>query len=130
MSTHACQNGPPRRGRRMSMDTLPPFNGAAGKFGLSPRPPLPMGYPSFPYPPQAFNGLMMPGKGLPSLMPPVFPGFMLDRPKVKTENDDAMSASDAAKKQTENAENNNMQPKGMYGELDLSMRAASQPIKT
>ena len=110
------------------MDTLPPFT-SASKYGLSPRPPMPLGYPGFPYSQQPFNGLMLPNKGLPSLMPPVFPGFLMDRQKMKTEKEDTLSPNEA-KIQTENAENNNMQPKGMYGELDLSMRAASQPIKT
>ena len=107
MTTHACQNGPPRRGRRMSMDTLPPF----GKFqGLGPRPLPPLGFPGFPYPPNPFSGLMLPGKP-PSLMAPVFPGLMLDR-KLKEE----------ARKGDDSSENNNLQSKGVYGELDLSLR--------
>ena len=127
MTTHACQNGPPRRGRRMSMDTLPPFN----KFpGLSPRPFHPLGFPGFPYPPNPFSSLMMQGKSPPSLMPPVFPGLMLDRKFAAKKEEEA--SSNEVKRGDDSSENNNLQGKGVYGGLDLSVRASnknSSPLK-
>ena len=46
------------------------------------------------------------------------------------ERERSASPNNDMKKVSETMENNNLQPKGMYGELDLSMRPTSQPIKT
>ena len=79
------------------------------------------------------GGPKPPGGAPPSLMPPVFPGLLFDRlrpPMGGVERERSASPNNDMKKVSETMENNNLQPKGMYGELDLSMRPTSQPIKT
>lgn len=133
MSTHAVVTGPPRRGRRMSMDNIPAFSNPSQFPPVTPRPPLPM-FPGFPYPsvmnnmflhPPGKGGLpFMPGMSLPGV-PPLLSPRKDDMISDKT-RESSVSPSDLKSEPTK--DNNNMPSKGLHGELDLSTR--SQAIKT
>ena len=133
MGTHAIVTGPPRRGRRMSMENMPPFS-SPGQFPpVMPRPPIGM-FPSFPY-----SNMFLPGKGLP-FVPPV--GFMPGSPmginmfgprKDVDDKEASLSPTNVMDlhKASDSTDNNNGPSKGVHGELDLSIRPPNPPaIKT
>lgn len=154
MGTHMWNNSPSRRGRRMSMDTLPPtFPGPKDGefFGGFPRPPREM----FPFPPfPGFpNGFApgLPGKmneisviqslnGTMNHLPPTSLAVMnhLNSVSLKTPggggpipsgtDPSTLKTSPSSEKlKLENNNNHPPPPSGSAGELDLSMRKSPQP---
>ena len=147
MGTHMWNNSPSRRGRRMSMDTLPPtFPSPKDSefFGGFPRPPREM-FPFHPFP-----------AGLPNGFPPGLPGKMNEISVIQSLNGTmnhlppssvavlnhlnsaskspiSLPSSESPIKASPNSEklklennNNNPPSSGSAGELDLSIRKSPQ----
>ena len=146
MGTHMWNNSPSRRGRRMSMDTLPPTFPSPKEsefFGGFPRPPREM----FPFPPfPGFpNGFApgLPGKmneisviqslnGTMNHLQPTSVAVMNhvnSSPKTvvpSPSSESPIKASLASEKLKLENNNNNPPSSGSAGELDLSIRKSPQ----
>ena len=154
MGTHMWNNSPSRRGRRMSMDTLPPTFPSPKEsefFGGFPRPPREMfPFPPFPAFPNGFApGLPPAGKmneisviqslnGTMNHLPPTSVALMnhmsaaATSPKATTvgppppSGESPMKASPNSDKMKLENNNNNPPSSGSAGELDLSIRKSPQ----
>ena len=158
MGTHMVQNGPSRRGRRMSMEGIPGFPPPGGakepipeRPGFNPfshRNPSDL-YPGFPF--TVFpNGLFPPMKGMPPFplpptsapmmkgpLPPGLPHDMLMKPPhpglspdMLMKAEEMIKAQRQAGEKRDSFDNNNVPGKGTSGELDLSIRKPSPAIST
>ena len=133
MGTHMWNNGPSRRGRRMSVEGIPALPPKEAEYlnhfaHRAPSDIYPFPFPGFPngFPPklneisviQSLNGTLnhLPPSSMPEniLGHPAFPDAL-----GKISNHEAKSKS---KEESPKGENNNYPPSGNSGELDLSLK--------